>query len=114
MDNLRKYIKRLLTIVVWCGVAFFGASVRADNGKELFVKHCAPCHGKDGKAESPAARKLGVKDLSQSKTTDAEIEKQVSEGRKDKGGNLKMPQFKDALTPEEIKSLIAVVKGFRK
>ena len=115
VDNLRKYIKRLLTVVVWCGVALFnGASVRADSGKELFVKHCVPCHGKDGKAENPAARKLGVKDLSQSKATDAEIEKQVSEGRKDKGGNLKMPQFKDALTPEEIKSLIAVVKGFRK
>jgi len=115
MENLGKCRKRFLTFVVWCGVALVsGAPVHAASGEELFVKHCVPCHGKDGKAENPAARKLGVKDLSKSKATDGEIEKQVIEGNKDKGGTLKMPQFKDTFTPEEIKSLIAVVKGFRK
>jgi mono/diheme cytochrome c family protein len=38
----------------------------------------------------------------------------VIEGKKDDRGNLKMPSFKDKFTPEEIKSLIAVVKSFRK
>ena len=80
----------------------------------MFSRHCVPCHGKDGKAQSAAARKLGVKDLSLSKATDAEIEKQLIEGRKDDRGNLKMPPFKDKMSLEEIRSLIPLVKGFRK
>jgi mono/diheme cytochrome c family protein len=86
----------------------------ADPGKDLFLKHCASCHGKDGKARTPVARKLGVKDLSQSKLSDEEIQKQVVEGRRDKRGNLKMPSFKEALSNEEIKLLVAAVKTFRK
>ena len=115
MDGFGKRIKRMLAVAAWCGVALISAApVRAASGEELFVKHCALCHGKDGKAQNPAARKLGVKDLSQSKATDAEIERQITEGRKDERGNLKMPAFKDKFTPEEIKSLIAVAKSFRK
>jgi cytochrome c6 len=115
MYHSMKCIKGVLTVAVWCGLALVsGAPVRAASGEELFGKYCALCHGKDGKAQNPAARKLGVKDLSQSKATDGEIEKQVSEGKKDKGGSQKMPSFKDTLSPEEIKSLIDVVKGFRK
>jgi cytochrome c6 len=115
MDSFGKRIKRMLAVAVGCGIALGGvAPVRAANGEELFLKYCALCHGKDGKAQNPAARKLGVKDLSESKATDAEIEKQVIEGRKDERGSLKMPAFKDKLSPEEIKSLIAVVKSFRK
>lgn len=105
----------MLAVAVGCGIALGGvAPVRGASGEELFVKHCALCHGKDGKAQSPAARKLGVKDLSGSKATDSELEKQVIEGKKDDRGNLKMPSFKDKFTPEEIKSLIDVVKSFRK
>ncbi len=115
LDSFRKRIKRMLSVAVGCGVALSDvAPVRAASGEELFVKYCALCHGKDGKAQNPAARKLGVKDLSESKATDSEIEKQVIEGKKDDRSNLKMPSFKDKFTPEEIKSLIAVVKSFRK
>ena len=113
-DILGKWSKRMLAFAVGCIVALGSvASLRAASGEELFAKYCALCHGKDGKAQNPAARKLGVKDLSLSKATDAEIEKQVIEGRKDERGSLKMPAFKDKLTPEEIKSLIAVAKSFR-
>lgn len=114
-DGFGKRIKRMFAFAVGCGITFGGvAPVRAASGEELFVKHCALCHGKDGKAQNPAARKLGVKDLSASKATDSELEKQVIEGKKDDRGNLKMPSFNDKFTPEEIKSLIAVVKSFRK
>jgi len=115
MDSFGKRIKRMLAFAVGCGIALGDvAPVRAANGEELFIKYCALCHGKDGKAQNPAARKLGVKDLSESKATDSELEKQVIEGKKDDRGNLKMPSFKDKFTPEEIKALIAVVKSFRK
>ncbi len=104
----------MLAIAAGCGVALLSVgSASAASGEELFAKYCALCHGKDGKAQNPAARKLGVKDLSVSKATDAEIEKQIIEGRKDERGSLKMPAFKDKLTPEEIKALVAVAKSFR-
>ena len=108
-------IKQVLTFAVCCSIALVGgSSVRAAGGEELFGKHCASCHGKDGKARTPIARQLGVKDLTQSKTSDGEIEKQVTEGKKDDRGNQKMPPFKDKLSAPEIGSLVVVVKGLRK
>lgn len=59
-------------------------------------------------------QELGAKDLSQSKLTDAEIEKQVREGRAGEDGKIQMPSFKDAFTPEEAKAPAAWVNAFRK
>ena len=113
MEFLKKRVGQVsisVIAVLCCAVS----SVQAASVEDLFAKHCAPCHGKDGRAQSAAARKLGVKDLSQSKATDAEIEKQLLEGRKDDRGNQKMPPFKQKLSPDEVKSLIVLVKAFRK
>lgn len=79
----------------------------------LFMKHCASCHGPDGRARTPAARLLGVKDLSESRIADLEIERQIREGRKDARGAQKMPPFKDRLNDAQVRELVAVVKGFR-
>jgi hypothetical protein len=46
---------------------------------------------KDGKAQTPIGRKLGVKDLTQSKLTEADIKKQIVEGKRDEHGKEKMP-----------------------
>ena len=91
----------------------FGPHGKAADGKELFAKQCASCHGPDGKAQTPIARKLGVKDLTQSKLTEAEIEKQIVEGKRDDHGKEKMPSFKSKLSADEIKSLIGAVKELR-
>lgn len=109
-------IRLVFALAVSWGVALFASAppLHAAGAEELFAKHCVPCHGKDGRAQTAAAWKLGVKDLSLSKATDAEIEKQLIEGRKDSRGNLKMPPFRDKLSPDEIRSLIPVVKAFRK
>jgi len=115
MAAMKNRSRRVFALTVCWGIALVGGSVvGAAGGEELFGKHCASCHGKDGKARTPIARQLGVKDLTQSKTSDGEIEKQVIEGKKDERGNQKMPPFKDKLSPEEIKSLIEFVKGLRK
>ena len=116
MQPTQQQIHRSFVLAISCGVTLLAgaAPVCAAGAEELFAKHCVPCHGKDGRAQSPAARKLGVKDLSLSKATDPEIEKQLIEGRKDNRGNQKMPPFKDKMSPEEIRSLIPLVKAFRK
>jgi mono/diheme cytochrome c family protein len=85
----------------------------AKSGSELFGEFCAPCHGPDGKARTPAGRKLGAKDLSQSKLADPEIEKQIANGTKDARGIDRMPPFKEKLTASDIAALVAYVKSFR-
>lgn len=81
--------------------------------EELFNKTCAPCHGKDGKANTPAGKKAGAKDLSISKRTAVEIEKQIIEGKADNKGSIKMPAFAGKITPDEIKGLTEYVLSFR-
>jgi cytochrome c oxidase cbb3-type subunit 3 len=88
-------------------------SLYADNGPALFEQQCAACHGADGKARTPAGRKIGAKDLTQSRLSDGEIERQVSEGTTDKAGKVKMPPFKDQLSSSEIQALVSFVKSFR-
>jgi mono/diheme cytochrome c family protein len=81
---------------------------------DLFNTACAPCHGKDGKANTPAGKKSGAKDLSISKTTPAEVEKQITDGKADARGVLKMPAYAGKITPDEIKALTDYVLAFRK
>ena len=82
--------------------------------KELFGKNCAVCHSADGTAQTSFAKKLGVKNLSESKLTGAQIIQQISEGRQTNQSAKKMPAFKESLTRPEIESLVPVVKEFRK
>ena len=89
-------------------------SVRAADGPALFADNCASCHGPDGRARTPAGKKVHAKDLTLSKLMDAEIEKQIKEGTKDSRGLVAMPPFKDQLADDDIKALIPVVKSFRK
>jgi len=112
MQPHRNRINALLAGIVLVFGA--GQSVSAADGEALFAKFCASCHGKDGKAQTPIARKLGVKDLSQSKLTGDEIKKQIVEGKRDEQGKEKMPSFKGKITDDEIKSLVTFVKELRK
>ena len=102
-------------VAVLCGCILGAAETHCcADGKELFLKHCAPCHGPDGKARTPIGRKIGVKDLSESKAADADVVRQILEGTKDKRGLERMPAFKGKLAAEEVESLVPVAKSFRK
>ena len=86
----------------------------AADGAALFKQHCALCHGKDGKADTPAAKKFGAKDLSASKTEDAEIIRQIREGKRDDKGKQLMPAFGEKLSADDVTALLEKVKSFRK
>jgi cytochrome c6 len=90
------------------------AAVNAAGVEELYSRNCAPCHGKDGKGNTPAGKKAGAKDLTISKTTPDEVERQIVEGKLDPKGTAKMPAFGGKISDEEIKSLAAYVLGLRK
>ncbi|HVV73338.1 MAG TPA: cytochrome c [Verrucomicrobiae bacterium] len=93
-------------------------SARAGDAKELWAKNCAKCHGEDGKGKTKMGEKLGVKDYTDAKVQeelkDAEMTKAIKEGVKEKGGDkVKMKAFTD-LSDDEVKSLVAYVRAFKK
>ena len=94
-------------------LGFAGLSVTAANPPPLFLRACAPCHGKDGKAGTPAARKLGVKDMTRSTLTEPQIRQQILDGKKGTDGSIKMPSFEQTLKPDEIALLAAYAKSIQ-
>lgn len=94
-------MKRILLALVALSVV---ASARADDAAALFTKRCAVCHGKDGKG-SPAGLKMGAKDLTATKISEADAAAVISAGRG------KMTPFKGKLSEDEIKSLAKFVKA---
>jgi len=106
-------IMKQQTIALLSLAALLSQPVLGAGGKDVFVANCVPCHGQDGKAHTPAGRMLRAKDLTESKLTDAEIRKQVTEGFKDQRGPV-MPAFKDTLASDQIEAVVAFVKSLRK
>ena len=93
-------------------------TARGADVKEAWEKNCASCHGKDGKGETKAGKKAGVKDLTdgayQGTFTDEKMVKQIKEGLKDKNGKEQMKPFADKLTDDEIKNIVAYVRALKK
>jgi len=104
--------KKSTPLLILCAIACT-STLRAVDGRQVFNTNCASCHGVDGKARTPAGKALGAKDLCASKLSDAEIEKQITNGVQDASGKQRMPAFKSRLTAEEITALVAHVKTFR-
>ena len=94
-----------------------GGVLRAADAKENWAKHCAKCHGADGKGETKMGRQNGAKDYTdpkvQAELKDENAIKAIKEGIVDKGKK-KMDPYGDKLTEEETKALIAFMRGFKK
>jgi cytochrome c6 len=84
---------------------------------ENWENHCAKCHGADGKGKTKAGKKLNVKDYTdpkvQAEMKDDEMIKATTDGIFDKAGKEKMKAYKDELSAEEIKELVAYVRKFK-
>ncbi len=105
-------------IVIGLALLVAGAvSVRAADVKENWTKHCAKCHGEDGKGKTKMGEKLQVKDYTdakvQEKLKDEDMAKATKEGVKDKEGKTKMKAFGEDLNAEEIKALVKHIRGFK-
>ncbi len=88
------------------------AAPAADN----WENNCAKCHGADGKGQTKIGKKLDLKDYTdaavQAKMTDADITKTITDGVLVEGKQ-KMKAFKDDLSADEIKDLVAYVRHFK-
>lgn len=106
--------KTILLAAVLC-VAAITAS--AADGKAIYEKDCAKCHGADGKGQTKMGQKLGAKDYTdakvQSALTDAAAIKAVKEGVKDKEGKSLMKPS-EGLTDDDIKAVVAHMRTFKK
>ena len=111
---------RNVKLVTIASAAFLVSSVcsRAADATENWTKHCASCHGKDGKAQTKAGKMAETKDLTdaayQASFTDEQAHKQIKEGLKDKNGKDRMKPFAGKLTDDEIKALVAYSRSFKK
>jgi mono/diheme cytochrome c family protein len=82
---------------------------------QLWSKHCAACHGKDGQGKTKAGQKAKVKDLTnleyQKSFTDEEAFKSTKFGMSRDNRELMKP-FEGKLNDEEIKALIVYLRKF--
>jgi mono/diheme cytochrome c family protein len=112
-------MKKLILLTASFAFCFLatGSSWAADV-QANWTKHCAACHGKDGKGETKAGKKAEVKDLTDAKYqagfTDEQVAMQIKEGMKDKDGKQKMKPFGGVLSDDEIKELGTFVRSLKK
>ena len=92
-----------------------GAGLSSQAGNDaaaLYAKHCATCHGKDGRAKTFKAKFNKARDLTdaawQAGAGDERLFNSITQGRG------KMPAFKKKLSPAQVESLVAHVRGLGK
>src|SRR3954470_18060067 len=101
------------TKLLGIGAALLLATVigRAAPVAENWENHCTKCHGDDGKGQTKAGKKLQLKDYTDAKVQaemkDDEMIKVITGGLNDKAGKEKMKAYKDELSSDEIKELVA-------
>jgi mono/diheme cytochrome c family protein len=84
----------------------------AANATQLYAKHCASCHGKDGRAKTIKGKLKHARNL-----TDGEWQEKVSDERifnSIMNGKEKMPAFGKMLAQEQIEALVTYVRALRK
>jgi cytochrome c553 len=106
-------------IIILAAVLGFTAALTASaaDAKANWDSQCAKCHGEDGKGQTKIGQMLHIKDFTDAKVQ-AEIKdddafKTIKEGKKSDEGKTLMKPFSN-LSDDEIKALVAYVRGFKK
>lgn len=96
--------------VTFCLISACAGWAQSDS-KDLFLDKCSVCHGPDGVGKTAKGKKLKVKDVHQTVTTESEADmtKIVTDGKgKDMDG------FGKDLTPAQIKGLVGYYRSLAK
>ncbi|TSA34157.1 MAG: cytochrome c [Verrucomicrobiaceae bacterium] len=106
-------MKPITTALLIVGSLICAASLAsAADAAENWGKLCASCHAKDGSGSTVMGKKNNVEDYRsaavQAKFTDAQAIQIITDGKD------KMKSFKEKLTPDEIKALVAYIRGMKK
>lgn len=101
-------MKKILTFVA---LTAFALPAFSDDAAAVYKAKCAMCHGATGAGDTPMGKKLAVKALGSAdvqKNSDDKLHQVIA------GGKGKMPAFGTKLTDEQVKQLVALVRGFAK
>lgn len=90
----------------------FAAAPAAEN----WENHCTSCHGEDGKAQTKQGKKLKLRDYSdpavQAEMKDDSMLQAILDGVKENGKE-RMKGFKEELSVEESKELVAFIRQLK-
>jgi len=114
--NTKSKMKKLLPLGIAL-LALPALSARAADGKAIYEKDCAKCHGADGKGQTTMGKKNGAKDYTDAKVQ-AELKdeaaiKAVKEGFKTKEGKVVMKPA-EGMSDEDAKAVVAYMRTFKK
>jgi mono/diheme cytochrome c family protein len=80
-------------------------------GRHLFQRFCAACHGPDGKGSTLRARQPAIPDFTavvwQERRSDTQLTISVLEGK-----GTEMPSFRGKVTPEQVRALVAFIRSY--
>lgn len=111
MTGSNKKIARTVIAMTAALVMLGSTSALAADAAALWDKHCASCHGKDGKGKTKMGEKLQCRDLTdpavKAKLNKDNVMASMTKGVKDPegGDKLVMKAFNDKLSPDEMKAL---------
>lgn len=109
---MKKKMSILLAIIF---ILFFSLTVVAEEGKKIYDKKCASCHGKDGKGNAAMVKMLKVAisllDIVDKGTLDKSDDELVSVTTK---GSNKMPAYGKELKDEEINGVVSYIRSLAK
>jgi len=86
-------------------------SAAAEDAATLFKTKCAVCHGLDGSGGTAQGKALKVRDLRSAevqKQTDAQLADIITKGKK------QMPALGKNFTQDQVKQLVAYIRGMAK
>ena len=87
---------------------------RSLSAPQLYARHCASCHGNDGKAKTSKGKFGHARDLTDAAwhddVTDERIFNSIMNGRNVRGN---MPAFSDKLNEKEVDALVSYVRKLK-
>ncbi len=109
-------MKKIILLVTLFGLTA-ALSAKAADAKENWDNQCAKCHGAEGKGDTKMGQKLGAKDFTDAKVQadlkDDAATKAIKAGLKSPDDKTLMKPF-DTLSDDEVKALVAYVRGLKK
>jgi mono/diheme cytochrome c family protein len=105
---MRSLLIKLVLTAFLASIGVVGA--RAQDTADLYKTKCQACHGADGKGDTAAGKKLGIKDFHSpeiAKMSDQELFDITKKGKD------KMPKYDGKLTDDQIKDLIKYIRSLK-
>jgi cytochrome c6 len=113
-NEMNHRMLRTISVIVqlFTLVLMFSVPMYAQDGPALYKTKCAACHDVDGSGSGAMGKQLGAPDLRSDavqKKTDAQLTDEIASGV-----GQKMPAYKGKLTDDQIKGLVASIRGLKK